>query len=472
MSISDHETAQQRGPTTLRRGQAGWFLLGTLGVSCVIAGEFAAWNWGLARGGWGGMLIATLVMAIMFYALVFSVAELASIIPTTGAGYGFARSAFGPLAGFVTGISVIIQYTLAASVIAIFIESYFSALTGLSGWPVPTTCFVVACGLHCLGVGAAMRIMVALAAAALIGIGLFVVVAVPHATVAKLFDIAAQVDVPFSSRFLPSGLAGIWAALPFALAGFIGVESIPLASEEARDPTKDVPRGLVFALGTLLVIMLALLFVAPAVEGSAALSGAGSPLVDALVSIRGGAVLRFVTAVVNVAGLIGLAASFFSVVFAFSRQVFALSRAGYLPTTLAVTNRRHAPWVAILVPGGIAFALCLTSAGDQLYVLMVFVSLVAYLLMFAAHIRLRATRPGLFRPYRTPGGTATARTGMVLTLVTFLACFLASPKWSLIGVGLLLLLIVYFLAYARHRVLSNAPEEELALARAAEASLG
>src|SRR5580698_5959672 len=121
-------------PPGLRRGHAGWFLLGTLGVSCVIAGEFAAWNWGLARGGWGGMVIATLVAAVMYCALVLSIAELASIIPTAGGGYGFARSAFGPLAGFLTGIAVVVEYAVATSVVAIFIESYFSALTGLSGW--------------------------------------------------------------------------------------------------------------------------------------------------------------------------------------------------------------------------------------------------------------------------------------------------------------------------------------------------
>jgi ethanolamine permease len=429
---------------TLRKGHAGWFLLGTLGVSCVIAGEFAGWNWGLARGGWGGMLIATIVTAIMYCALVFSIAELASIIPTAGGGYGFARSAFGPVAGFLTGIAIVVEYTVATSVVAIFIESYFLALTGLSGWLIPATCFFVAGGLHCLGIGAAMRVLVVLMGTALLGIVLFVIVATPHAMAAKLFDIDAVASLQGSNYFFPFGWSGVWACLPFALAGFMGIEGVPMAAEETRDPTRDIPRGLILALGTLLLCMLALLCVTPAVKGSAALGVAGSPLVDALQAIHGGRALRLVTAVVNIAGLIGLAASFFAVMFAYSRQVFALARAGYLPTVLATTNRRHAPWLAITVPGAVAFAICLTNAGDQLYVLVVFAAQISYLLMLAAHIRLRAIRPNLPRPYRTPGGRGTAWTALVLATITFIACFLASPVWSLLGVVFLFFSGVYF----------------------------
>lgn len=455
---------------TLRRGQAGWFLLGTLGVSCVIAGEFAAWNWGLAHGGWGGLVIGLVLMAVMYFALVLTIAELASVIPTAGGGYGFARFAFGPLAGFLTGFAVAVEFVMAVAVIAVFFQSYFTALTGISGWMVPAACFLVSCGLHCLGVGAAMRVMVVLAAAALLGILLFLFAAAPHAALDRLFDIPVLNTALLGSPFIPFGLAGIWAALPFALAGFIGVESIALASEEAREPSKDVPRALVLALATLLVTMFGLLLIAPAVTGSRMLAGAPSPLVDTLRFIGDGPGLRIVTAVVNIAGLIGLAASFFSASYAYSRQIFALSRAGYLHPALAATNRFHAPWVAIVVPGAIAFALCLTSAGDQLYVLLVFAALFAYLFMLAAHIRLRRTHPGLKRPYRTPGGARTASIAFILTAITFLACFLASPAWSIAGAGLFLLAGAYFHLHARHRVDTRAPEEEFALARSAEAS--
>jgi ethanolamine permease len=87
------EYFQQR---ELKKGAAGWVLLVGLGVAYVISGDYAGWNFGLAQGGWGGMFLATLLMATMYLCMCFSLAELSSMIPTAGGGYGFARSAFGP----------------------------------------------------------------------------------------------------------------------------------------------------------------------------------------------------------------------------------------------------------------------------------------------------------------------------------------------------------------------------------------
>ena len=79
----------------LQQGAAGWVLLAGLGVAYVISGDFAGWNFGLAEGGWGGMLIATVLMATMYTCMVFSLAELSSTISTAGGGYGFGRRALG-----------------------------------------------------------------------------------------------------------------------------------------------------------------------------------------------------------------------------------------------------------------------------------------------------------------------------------------------------------------------------------------
>src|SRR5215204_2584102 len=94
----------------LQQGAAGWVLLAGLGVAYVISGDFAGWNFGLAEGGRGGMLIAVALMATMYTCMVFSLAELASTISTAGGGYGFGRRALGPWGGFLTGTAVLIEY--------------------------------------------------------------------------------------------------------------------------------------------------------------------------------------------------------------------------------------------------------------------------------------------------------------------------------------------------------------------------
>jgi hypothetical protein len=72
-------------------------------VAYVVSGDFAGWNFGLAEGGWGGMLIAVALMATMYTCMIFSLAELASTISTAGGGYGFGRAALGVWGGFLTG---------------------------------------------------------------------------------------------------------------------------------------------------------------------------------------------------------------------------------------------------------------------------------------------------------------------------------------------------------------------------------
>ncbi|MDQ3505340.1 MAG: ethanolamine permease, partial [Actinomycetota bacterium] len=116
----------------LKQGAAGWLLLAGLGVAYVISGDFAGWNFGLEQGGWGGLLIATVLMAIMYTCMVFGLAELASALPVAGAGYAFARRALGPLGGFATGTAILIEYAIAPGAIAVFIGGYVEAL-GLFG---------------------------------------------------------------------------------------------------------------------------------------------------------------------------------------------------------------------------------------------------------------------------------------------------------------------------------------------------
>ncbi len=101
----------------LRSGAAGWVLLAGLGVAYVISGDFAGWNFGLAEGGWGGLLIATILMATMYTCMVFGLAELSSTISTAGGGYGFARRALGPWGGFLTGTAILIEYAIAPAAI-------------------------------------------------------------------------------------------------------------------------------------------------------------------------------------------------------------------------------------------------------------------------------------------------------------------------------------------------------------------
>ncbi|MFI9812011.1 ethanolamine permease [Saccharothrix variisporea] len=451
----------------LKRGAAGWVLLAGLGVSYVISGDFAGWNFGLAEGGWGGLLVATVLMGAMYTCMVFGLAELAAALPVAGAGYGFARRALGPLGGFATGIAILIEYAIAPAAIAVFIGGYVETL-GLFGltnaWPVYLVCFLIFVGVHLYGVGEALRLMFVITGIAVVALLAFVIGMVPKFDADKLFDIGG-------GSFLPFGVTGALGALVFAIWFFLAVEGVPLAAEEARDPKRDMPRGIIGAMLALLLFAGAILVFAPGGAGSEALKGSNNPLPDAVRAAYGGD--NLLAQVVNYVGLAGLVASFFSIIFAYSRQLFALSRAGYLPRWLSRTGKRKTPYLALIVPGAIGFVLAsVTQNGALLINIAVFGAALSYVLMMLSHIVLRVREPNLERPYRTPGGVITTGVALVLAVAAVVATFFVDELAAGITAGIVVVALAYFWFYSRHHLVASAPEEEFAAIEQAERELG
>ncbi len=476
----------------LKKGAAGWVMLSFLGVAYVISGDFAGWNFGIAKAGWGGLVIATVLMAVMYTTMVLSEAELTTIIPSAGGGYGFARRAFGPLGGYMTGIGILFEYCIAPAAIAVFISGYCGSLFGPEGsliayvpgglqdiamvllggtWATKLLFYVVFVGVHLYGVGEALTLCMIITGVAVVALIAFIAAMVPHYDPTNLFDIAADSTVSGSTTFLPYGWMGVWAALPFGMWFFLGVEGIPLAAEECENPTEDMPKAIIAAMTTLLIFAALILVFGPAGSSSMLIKDAADPLIGALQSPNAYGEPTFVSRLINVVGLTGLVASFFSLIYGASRQFFALSRAGYLPKVLSLTGKHKTPWLSLLVIGGIGFTLSLLVDGDSLLVVAVFGASISYVLMTASHFVLRIKEPDTHRPYRTPGGKLTSGISVVLGCFAFVACFLANPKVTCYAAVVYLVFIAYFHFYSRHHLVAKAPEEEFVFIAEAEENL-
>jgi ethanolamine permease len=238
----------------LKQGTAGWILLAGLGVSYVISGDFAGWNFGFAQGGFGGMFIATVLIALMYGCMVFGLAELSAMIPTAGGGYGFARRAMGPVGGFLTGTAILLEYAIAPAAIAVFIGGYTGALLGVDGPIIYALFYAIFVGIHLRGTGEALKIMLVITAVAVLALLLFVVGMLPHFSWDNLTDMPVNTDAVGASVWLPEGYWGIWGAIPFAIWLFLAVEGVPLAAEESKDPTRDMPKGIITAMLILLLL--------------------------------------------------------------------------------------------------------------------------------------------------------------------------------------------------------------------------
>ena len=129
----------------LKAGSASWVLLAGLGVAYVISGDYAGWHFGLAQGGWGGLAVAAVLLAVMYACMVLGLAEMSSALPAAGGGYTFARVAMGPWGGFATGAAILLEYAVAPAAIATFIAAT-SSRSACSGSPTaggstsPATC--------------------------------------------------------------------------------------------------------------------------------------------------------------------------------------------------------------------------------------------------------------------------------------------------------------------------------------------
>jgi len=456
----------------LKAGAAGWILLAGLGVSYVISGDFAGWNFGIAEGGWGGLLIATVLMGVMYTCMVFGLAEMSSALPTSGAGYGFARRALGPLGGFATGVAVLIEYAVAPAAIGVFIGGYIDALNlfGITdGWWVYLVAYVLFVGVHLWGVGEALKLMFGITLIAVVALIATVVGLIPKFDASNLFNIDPDGSA-LSSSFLPMGISGLLAAFVYGIWFFLAVEGVPLAAEETADPKRDMPRGIIVAMLLLLVFAGLILTVVPGAAGAQVMGESTNPLPEAIRVAYGNNSL--LADFVNYAGLAGLVASFFSIIYAYSRQLFALSRAGYLPRWLSLTGGRKTPYVALIVPGTIGFLLAaIVQDGDILINIAVFGATVSYVLLNLSHILLRRQEPDLERGYRTPGGVATTSVALVLSVVAVIATFVVDVRAAGITAAVFVAFVAYFWFYSRHHLVGSAPEEEFAQITAAESDL-
>jgi ethanolamine permease len=465
---------EQRG---LKR-HAGVWSLWALGVAAVISGDFSGWNFGLDVGGFGGLLLATVVITVMYFGLCYSIAEMSPALPHTGGAYSFSRSAMGPWGGFVTGLAENIEYVVTTAVVGTFAAAYarpvFAELINVDLdemiWLV--IFYVVFVGLNVIGIEATMRFSIFICFLSLAVLVVFFVLSIFNFDVDNLTNIAPAAG---GTSFLPFGVGGIFAALPFAIWFYLAIEELPLAAEESMDPARDVPRATMWGLWTLVVTGVLVLFLNTGVTGAEAIRLSGEPLLDGFRVILGS---ETGAALLGLAALSGLIASFHTIIFAYGRNIFSLSRAGYFPKWMSVTHgTRKTPWLALVLGAviGVLLALLLRWAGGQdsafaasvsgaLLNMAVFGAVISYTMQCVAFVLLRRNMPNINRPFMSPWGVPGAIVAGIISLVALVATFLNEAyRPGVYGVAIwFLLAIAYFGLAGRHKLVLS-PEEEFAL---------
>ena len=471
------EYFEKRG---LRRFAGVWSLW-ALGVGAVISGDFFGWNYGLATGGFGGLFVATILVSVMYVCLCYSLAEMAPALPHTGGAYSFGRTAMGPWGGFLTGLGENMEYVITPGVIIVSVGAYLQTIFNTPPewqWVWWVGVFVIFVGLNIWGVELSFKFTIFITFLAMAILVFFFLAALSAFDFTKLAlnigigpDGAAVALPDGGGPFLPFGWTGVFASLPFAIWFLLAIEQLPLASEESHAPQKDMPKGLLWGILTLVLLgFLTLLFNSAVPPGAFVLGASAQPLLDGLIGIFGEGLGTKVLALLAVAGLI---ASFHTIIYAYGRNIYSLSRAGYFPRWMSLTHgERKTPHVALILGGAVSLGLALlmtyafpgTTVGAALLNLAVFGAVISYAMQGLSFYILRRDFPTIERPYRSPLGSAGALVCTIIAIICLIAMFLneayrpglyGAVVWYILGV-------LYFALIGRHKLVLS-PEEEFAM---------
>jgi ethanolamine permease len=468
-AVTYRETDQDYFAKRSLRRHAGVWSLWALGVAAVISGDFFGWNFGLAYG-FGGLLVATVVITVMYFGLCYSIAEMSPALPHTGGAYSFARSAMGPWGGFSTGVAETIEYVVTPAVVVVGIGAYMGTISEdlfsitLSQpvwWLIFYAIFV---GLNFVGVVASFRFTVFICFLSLAILAVFFIGAIP-----KLDFTRWAIDTNGGNWFI-DGVPGVFYALPFAIWFYLAIEELPLAAEESADPKRDIPKGTMYGLWTLVVTGFLVLFLNSGISpGAKAIGESSEPLLDGLKTVFGSGTSASLLGLVAVAGLV---ASFHTIIFAYGRNIFSLSRAGYYPHPLSLTHgTRQTPHVALVlgaILGWIAAYIIYKNSSSQvgasLLYMAVFGAVISYFMQCLSFILLRRRLPNIERPYRSPVGQWGAAVAGVIAFCS-LGAILYNDEYrpGVYGVAIVYLVaLAYFAIAGRHRLVLS-PEEEFAM---------
>lgn len=427
-----------------------------IAVGLVISGEYFGWSYGWASAGTMGFLVTSAFIALMYTTFIFSFTELTTSIPHAGGPFEYSRRAFGPTGGYIAGYATLVEFVFAPPAISLAIGSYLNVqFPALDPKTAAVGAYLIFMTLNILGVQIAATFELLVTLVAIFELLVFMGVVAPGFSIANFAKGGWSGMDGFSSAAIP----GMFAAIPFAIWFFLAIEGVAMAAEEAKDPKRSIPIAYIAGILTLLVLALGVMVFAGGSGDWTKLSNINDPLPQAMRSIVGDS-SGWLHMLVWL-GLFGLVASFHGIILGYSRQIFALARAGYLPAPFGrVHPRFHTPHLAILAGGVVGIVAIFSdqwiSFGGQtltanIVTMSVFGAIVMYIVSMASLFKLRRAEPGLVRPFRAPLFPWFPAFALAAAVVCLLTMTYYNPLIALLFVVLGVLGYGYFLLTRKRR---------------------
>ncbi|MEY3651032.1 MAG: hypothetical protein RLZZ351_397 [Pseudomonadota bacterium] len=444
--------------SSLKATLNGWHLWG-LAVGLVISGEYFGWSYGWDKAGTLGFLVTSILIAVMYTTFIFSFTELTTSIPHAGGPFAYARRAFGPKTAYVAGFATLVEFVFAPPAIAMAIGAYLNVqFPTVDPKTFAMSAYLVFVTLNIIGVRIAATFELFVTILAIVELLVFMGVVSPG------FSLSNFVAHGWSGEdhFSLGSISGIVAAIPFAIWFFLAIEGVAMAAEEAQDPRRTIPKAYIAGILTLVALAIGVMLFAGGAGDWKALSNINDPLPQAMKMIVGenSGWLHMLVWI----GLFGLIASFHGIILGYSRQIFALSRAGYMPKFFGVVNEKFKTPHRAIIAGAVVGVIAI--AGDEfqfagmtltanLITMSVFGAIVMYIVSMMSLFKLRQKEPRLDRPFKAIAYPLFPAIALVLAAISLVTMIYFNQQLSLVFFGLMALGFVYFATTKHHRDASS-----------------
>src|SRR5580700_1417856 len=498
MSMLSEEAGEQ-GEHTLKRSLGAMNLI-TLGIGAVIgAGIFVLTGQAAAKYAGPAVALSFVLAGITCAFAGLCYAEFASIIPIAGSAYTYGYATLGELVAWIIGWDLCLEYAFGAATVASGWSGYFLSLLSQLGFvPSPglarfTTTWhndiylyhgnwmpamslpmnVTTVGLpHVVGICnlVAFFAILAVTAVLVIGIkesanlnsaivfvklavvGIFLVVGInflfhhPHLASANWHPF-----IPPNQGRGMFGLTGIVAGASSVFFAYIGFDAVSTAAQEAKNPQRDMPIGILGSLVICTILYIAVSLVLTGLVSYKALNVA-QPValgIDAT-GVKWGGLL------VKIGAVFGLGTVMLVMLLGQSRVFYSMSRDGLLPKWASVIHPKfRTPWISNIVVGSIVAFLPALLPIDKLSAMVNMGTLLAFAIVSAGVWILRVRQPELHRPFKTPLVPLVPILGIVSAF--YLIANLPTLTWIVVGIWLVVGLVIYFSYSTKHSKVQKMP---------------
>ncbi|HKG90831.1 MAG TPA: amino acid permease [Gemmatimonadaceae bacterium] len=462
-SIAELRLEAEKG--LLRRSLGAWNLT-ALGIGSIIGTGIFVLTGTAASQNAGPALVLSMIIAAVGCAFAgLCYAEFASMIPVSGSAYTYAYATMGELLAWIIGWDLILEYALSTATVAVGWSGYMMSFlrdVGLAIPPqlasAPGTTLTLADGTTVAGVFNLPAALVVAAVSALLVVGIKesanvnAVIVVIKMAVLLVFIVAGAAFInranwtPFipanAGEFGHFGWSGVLRGAGVIFFAYIGFDAVSTAAQEAKDPQRDLPRGILASLFICTALYIAVALVLTGIVHYSRLNVA-DPLAVGIDATG----LAWLRPVIKLGAICGLFSVMVVTLLGQTRIFYSMSRDGLLPAAFrAVHPRLRTPHVSTILTGSIVAVAAGLLPIHVLSQLTSMGTLLAFVIVCAGVIVLRRTDPALERPFRTPWMPWVPIIGAVICLAQMVG--LPWHTWERLFIWLAIGLVVYF-AYSR-----------------------